>query len=245
MEPFFKSNLKRRNILLPLFKWRYLGLSEIKRSSNYKGTRQGLNSFLLRMEKLGLIEGFTHFTANRKFWNLTKTSWENYTDERWNLNSLIKNHDAIVSSFLFGLNELPFVQDAYLNFPSGIYTKKNLSRNIEPDGYFEARLKQWDGKFALEVEINRKSRGVIESKLESFYRTGEIDGVFYLFNDLSILEAYYRFHEEFKSVHKISKTNNKIAFCFSDILGSANLNIPEIKRIDSQGNMTTFGELFL
>ena len=245
MKEVFPSNLKRREILLPLLKWRYLGNKELKIASKYKGTRNSLNKLLLRLEKDGLVEGFLHLYANRKFWNLSKTSWSIYSEERWNLNGDIKNHDAIASAFLFGLNELDFVSDSYLNFPSGNYTKSLLTRNIEPDGYFEVNVKDWFGRFALEIELNRKNKSLIESKYESYYESKEINGVVYVFNDLNVLEAYYRFHEEFKERANIKKNQNKIAFCFSDILGSPKLNIPKIKRIDSQGNITTLGELFL
>ncbi len=245
MEVFFKSNSKRREILLPLLRWRYLGLKEIKEASGYVGSRRGLAKFLTRLEKDGLVDGFLHFYANRKFYNLTKGSWRNYSDKPWSLNPNIKNHDSIVSSFLFELNNLPFVTDAFLNFPSGSFGEDKELRQAEPDGYFTALVNNREANFALEIELNRKSRSVFESKLEAFYQSITIDGVFYIFNDLSVLEAYYRFHEEFRHKNEIDKSRVKVGFCFSDELGSAGLSIPSIKRINSEGDISTFGEVFL
>ena len=242
---FFKTNSKRREVLLPLFEWRYLGLSELREASNYKGTRQGLSKMMQRLEKDGLVESFLHLYANRKFYHLTKATFKNYSEEPWYLNQEIRNHDAVASSFLFQIRKVEQVTEAYLNFPIGFFEERTRHRIIETDGFFNANINGALVRFALEIEINRKSSAKIESKYDAYYKSQEIDGVIYVFNDLSILEAYYKYHEEFLINRLKSKSHPRIGFCFTDHLGAQNFDFLNMKRISSEGKLDTFGSLFL
>lgn len=241
----FKSNSKRREILLPLFNWRYLGLVEIKQASGYVKSIEGLRRMLLRLENDGLVESFIHRYANRKFYCLTKKTFNNYSDDPWYLNSETKDHDAIVSSFLFQIKDQDFVEKADLNFPVGFYEIKPEYRVVEPDGYFTGR--RYDGKrgvFALEIELNRKNSSVIESKLEGYYRATHIDFALYVFNDLSILKAYFRYNQEFLSENRIPKEKSKILFCLTDHLGEKDFDFCNMVRVTSNGEFSKFGSLF-
>ena len=242
---FFKTNTKRREILIPLFDWRYLGLSEIQEASGYRRSRVGLQRMMQRLEKDGLVESFLHELANRKFYSLSKKTFRNYSDRPWFLNPDISNHDAITSSFLFQIKKLDQVVDASLNFPEGFLKENSGKLSVEPDGFFTAIRNGNPIKFALEIELHRKSSTMIESKYERYYKTTDVDGVIYVFSDLSILQAYFQYHEDFLTDRLNREQHSRIAFCFTDNLGSSQFDFLNMKRINSNGQLDTFGSIFL
>lgn len=242
---FIKLNTKRNQVLGPLFEWRYLGVKEIKEASGYMKSIVGLRRMLQRLEKDNFVESFSHPLTQRKFYNLTRSSWNNYTDKPWNVNPDIRVHDAIASTFLFQIRNLDFVLDSSLNYPSGKYESRTSDRMVEPDGYFTANVSGNPLTFGLEVELSRKSSAVIESKFEGYYNSESVDAAIYVFCDYQLLKIYYTYHEHFLANRLKNSRVPKIGFCYSDELGSADLQFLDMKRISAEGKECTFGSIFL
>lgn len=233
----------RSEVLVSLLKWRYLGIQELMEVSGYEGSRKSLNKLLLRLEKENLVGSFPFPLANRKFWYLTGKTWKYYTAERSILNANFKYVDAIGSSLLYRLSRLPYVEDIRFKHLSKDQSPLRANNPYNHYGYFSFNENGDSYPFALNVEGERKTRGVLDSEFESIY-AGELKALFYFFNHPYILNYYFEQHWDFQKRHNIKAEGSKVFFCLSDDLAKQSLNILDIETFNSEGGKETL-EVFL
>lgn len=211
---------KRENIIRPLLEWRFLGLSELRAISKYEGSERAMQRLVKRLENDGILKSFIHKLSNKKYIQLTRSSYKEMTDQSWNINEDIKMHDAIVSTLLYKFSLEDIVSLTKMNYQNPSFNQTIFSHGIDPDGMIRAERKNNVFNIAIEIELTRKNSTEIFKKYKRYHENTSFEWVIYFFKNMKTLETYFKYYNEFRDLSNIEMLGSQVLFCYSDKLAS-------------------------
>ncbi len=207
---------KTLNYLEPLVNWRVLNLDNLTTLNMLNISKKGLSKAIQKVEKLGIVDSFTHPLSRKKYIYLTalgETIIGNIN--RASVKDQALFHDAMISEFLFELNKIKPFKSFRLEEKSSFDNQNDM----KPDAEFWS----WSDKYLFELELTQKSRSRIKKKIKDFFREYSDPKLLYIFPRRNLLDNYQRALEEEFNYFK----NIKVGLFYLPSLYSRVLNLSD------------------
>ncbi len=184
------------HFLKPLEKWRIMSLEDLMQDCLYPGTYESFAKKIYRLEKgKKLIESYIDPYTKKKYVYLSKKGATYVCDEKNHLapssHSII--HDTKVSMLTREFLKLEVFKRYYLEHE---YKNNLFKERARADAALVANLIGKETRFALELELTRKSKIRIKNKVLEHLSNNSFDYILYYFQDKSLMKTYQKVIEE-------------------------------------------------
>jgi hypothetical protein len=197
-----------QNILHNIAQWKVIGLRKLFDMELYSLTYQGFAKQVTQLEREGLIASFRGKDKNKYLYLTPRGAKITNQRETFDLTEDTLTHDLICSNVVFELLK-------YENFVSGNVLHESSSKLISPDAVIHALKGEKDYAFAVEVELNQKSKDRIREKFVKYANTLTYAHALYVTNKLSLIKSYMSVLSQMKS-----EVRNKIVFLLDENLST-------------------------
>ena len=180
--------------LEPLTKWRILDLKGLRDEIDYPSHRSVFEKTIRRLEKANVLKSFKDPWSNRKFVYLSQMGEKLVNDSGSPLSICEETivHDAKVSQVTRIMMERRFFKEVTIEHQ--LSGKKNKGQ--QPDALILGSKDGTDFTMAFELELSKKSKDRIKTKIRGYLESGYYNYVFYMFCSSSIMKNYKGFIEE-------------------------------------------------
>lgn len=191
-ENLINVNSLHLDFLRPLTHWRILDMKSLREENDYSYHPTSFGRLMSKLEKCNVIKSFKDPLSNKKFIYLSALG-ENLigAKRKTALSDETTFHDSRVTQIVRELLCRDCFKGSELEHQIG-----NSSMAFVPDAVLKGEKNQVNFKLAFELELTRKSKERIKSKLSHYLGNGYYNYVLYMFCNEGVMNSYKRSLEE-------------------------------------------------
>jgi hypothetical protein len=191
-ESLININSLHLDFLKPLTDWRILDMQSLREECDYRYHTTSFEKLIRRLERSNIVKSFKDPLNNRKFIYLS-TLGENLigAKRKTSISEETMFHDSRVTLITRELLERSCFQRSELEHQIG-----NSSMAFVPDAALIGEKNGVSFKLAFELELTRKSKDRIKSKLSHYLGNDYYNYIFYMFCNEGVMQSYLKNIEE-------------------------------------------------
>jgi hypothetical protein len=173
------------NFLRPLETWRILDLKNLREECDYSYNSRSFERVIVKLQKCNVVKSFKDPLSNRKFVYLSSLGEKLVGTKNGELNEETMFHDSRVSQIVRELLK----RDCFIDFKLEHLIGAKSQAYI-PDAKLTGIKKRIKFKVAFELELTRKTKERVRSKIGHYLRNSDYDYIIYMFCNKGVMNSY-------------------------------------------------------
>ncbi len=178
-------NALHLNFLRPLELWRILDLKNLREECDYCYCPRSFERLIGKLQKCDVVKSFKDPLSNRKYIYLSKLGERLMGTKNCEINSETMFHDSRVSQVVREFLKKECFIDFELEHLIG-----NKSQAFVPDAILSGVKKSIKFKVAFELELTRKTKERVKSKVGHYLGNSYYDYIIYMFCNKGVMNSY-------------------------------------------------------
>ena len=184
-------NALHLNFLRPLESWRILDLKNLREECDYVYCARSFERVIAKLQKCNVLNSFKDPLSNKKFVYLTSLGEKLVGTKNGELNEETMFHDSRVSQVVRELLKRECFTEFKLEHQIG-----SRSMAFVPDAKLTGFKKGTTFKVAFELELTRKTKERVKSKVGHYLGNSYYDYIMYMFCNKGVMKSYKKTIED-------------------------------------------------